>query len=145
ASPSTITDFCTPLNVTTMLLGDTGSGFRVTNPASAQTVYQEQYSASLRDTDGDSYENALDTCPLNVNAGNPRVSLSGDADNDGIDASCDPDDSTGPNDFDGDGFDNRQDNCPLAANVTQGEAELVLGAAADKGEKIDQLGDACDS
>jgi hypothetical protein len=145
ASPSTITNFCTPLNVTAMLLGTTspGSETRATNGASAGTAFFLQYNASLRDTDQDSYENALDTCPLNVNAGNPRVALSGDADNDGIDSICDPDDTSGPNDFDGDGFDNRQDNCALVANPTQEEAELTTGDAADKGPRTDQIGDPC--
>jgi len=146
ASPSTITDFCTPLSVTTMLLGASvpGGTNRLTN-GPAGTQFNEQYNASLRDTDQDSYENALDTCPLNVNAGNPRVSLSGDADNDGIDSSCDPTDLGGPNDNDGDGFDNRQDNCPLASNVAQTETELVSAGAADKGPATDSIGDACDS
>ena len=146
-SPSTITDFCTPLHVTTMLKGDTGAGFRITNPAAAGTIYQEQYSASLRDTDQDSYENAVDTCPLNVNAGNPRVALSGDADNDGIDSSCDPNDGLDENtgDFDLDGFKNRQDICPLIANPVQVEAELTTGAAADNGPRTDSMGNECDS
>ena len=157
ASPSTITDFCTPLNVTTMLLGASvpGATNRLTNGA-AGTQFNEQYNASLRDTDQDSMENALDTCPLNVNlnnalgpsptpAGNARISLAGDADNDGINVACDPSDAGGPNDFDGDGFDNRQDNCPLVSNVTQAEAELTTGSAADSGPRTDSIGDDCDS
>jgi len=90
----------------------------------------------LRDADGDGYENFLDTCPLDPNEGNPRVGGDGDADEDGLDAACDPDDSVTNSDEDLDGYVNRQDNCPLVAN---GQDETNQ---ADK--DLDQIGDVCD-
>lgn len=154
ASPSSITDFCTPLDVRTMLLGTTTGGVggttntRATNPA-AGTQFVVQYNASLRDTDQDGYENALDACPFTVDAGNPRILGSGDADSDGLPDACDPDDATSvidPNyqDTDADAFQNRQDNCPFTSNVTQTEDELGT-AAPDDGVRTDGIGDACDS
>jgi hypothetical protein len=156
ASPSTITDFCTPLNVTNMILGAARS-----NPPAAGTHYHVQYNASLRDTDQDGYENAIDTCPVTVNAGNPRFAgpgPGGDSDGDGIDNACD---TNGPyagsscvvnggptcsdNDVDDDGFDNRQDNCPQVHNPTQQEDELGAGPAADLGPRTDGIGSACDT
>ena len=47
---------------------------------------------SQRDAEGDGYENALDTCPLDPNQGNPRIKGDGDLDEDGLDAACDPND-----------------------------------------------------
>jgi hypothetical protein len=93
-----------------------------------------------RDADGDGYENGLDTCSLIANVGNPRVSLDGDLDSDGMDVACDPNDdsSTGgtDSDQDKDGYQNRQDNCPLDANGQEEDNQ------AD--EDTDQIGDACD-
>lgn len=172
ASPSTITDFCTPLTVATMLYGDpSGAGVRVTTPASAQTAFHLQYAASLRDTDGDGRENAFDTCPTVNDA--PAFA---DTDSDRIFNSCDPTPSTdtagvcdadgpgglpgspNPGDHDGDCFKNAQDNCPTTANATvQGggpghlDSELkghngVSGAPApDNGPNVDTIGDPCDS
>lgn len=154
ASPSTITDFCTPLNVKTMLLGTAiGSAARATNPATGGTQFVIQYNASLRDTDQDGWENDIDACPLNVDAGNPRTPASGDADSDGLPDSCDPNDATplldpNYNDTDADGFQNRQDNCPLVANAGAAQAnaeELGAGAAADDGPHSDAIGSPCDS
>jgi len=81
------------------------------------------------DTDG--WENAIDTCPLATNAGNPRTGT-GDTDFDGIDNVCDPKPGTGGGspgapatcpvgvqglpDEDQDCFPNRGDNCPLVRN-----------------------------
>ncbi|MEO6197714.1 MAG: hypothetical protein ABIP58_06350, partial [Dehalococcoidia bacterium] len=94
------------------------------------------------DADGDSYENALDTCALEPNVGNPRIPLDGDLDADGLDQACDPNDdseSGGTNaDEDLDGYLNRQDNCPLDPN---GQAE---GETNQADEDKDGLGDDCD-
>ncbi len=106
--------------------------------------------AGQRDADGDGFENSLDTCPFVANVGSPRVG-DGDADEDGLDAACDPDDNLTNSDEDIDGYLNRQDNCPLVAN---GENEADVSgvgnqADSDKNEKgddaLDQIGDACDT
>lgn len=141
ASPSTITDFCSALNVTTMLRSNVHS-----NPAAGTQMFL-QYNASQRDTDQDGYENQIDTCPLNAApAENPRNVLGvNDTDADGIMNSCDtnaPD--AADEDVDNDGFSNRQDNCPQVANPLQTESEAGV-APADKGPRTDGIGDACDS
>ena len=89
-----------------------------------------------RDADDDGYENSLDTCAFDPNEGEPRIGGDGDADNDGLDAACDPDDNVVNSDEDLDGYVNRQDNCPLTAN---GDAEDN-----QHDEDLDQIGDACD-
>ena len=92
-STSSISDFCTPLGTTSVILG-TGQGghLRVTNPAAGTQQFFLQYNASLRDTDQDGFENAFDTCPLVRNVGDGRAANSpanGDSDSDGIDNACD--------------------------------------------------------
>ncbi len=148
ASTSSITDFCTPLAITTTLLGTsvTGGNVRATNPGAAATIYTQQYNASLRDLDQDGIENALDTCPTIPDASHdPRNPANpSDTDADGIGNSCDTIVNPGVPDQDGDTFQNRQDNCPLTANVTQAEAEIAVGQA-DNGPRIDEIGDACDT
>jgi hypothetical protein len=136
-SPSSITDFCTPLNVTTVLLGDpAGPGVRMTTPG-AGTAIGVQYNASQRDTDQDGLENQVDTCVGNVNTG-------GDTDADGIDNACDS--GGGGSDQDGDGFQNRQDNCPQVANggVAQTDSEVTV-VPNDYGPRLDGIGDICDT
>ena len=135
-APSVITDFCTPLTVVNLELGETADGDPImVNPQSGTYTFTA-IAAGQRDSDGDGYENILDTCALDTNVGNPRISLDGDLDADGLDAACDPDDNDVDSDEDADGYPNRQDNCPLDAN---GEAE---DNQAD--EDSDQIGDACD-
>ncbi len=147
ASPSPITDFCSPLGVRTMLKGMTPggqtrgkTGLVNSGVNGGNTHLYVNYSFSLRDADDDGLENAVDTCPYNANSG-------ADGDSDGIDNACDP--PGGANtDEDGDGFDNRQDNCPKIANPTQVEGEQTTThvlAAPDGGPKTDGIGDACDS
>jgi hypothetical protein len=137
ASPSSITDFCTSLSVTTMLRSVVHS-----NP-SAGTQMFAQYNASLRDTDQDGHENAIDTCPWNAApAENPRNALGvNDTDSDGIMNSCDTGGSSA--DVDGDGFQNRQDNCPQVSNPTNSEDELGQNPP-DKGPRSDGAGNECD-
>jgi len=174
-APSIITDFCTPLTITTMLLGDpAGPGVRVTTPASPGTVFALQYVASQRDLDQDGLENALDSCPFVTNAGDPRDPGgigTYDEDSDGIDDACDPTLTTdtqgicdqdgpgglpgseNPGDHDGDCFKNRQDICPTVANGTVqsgGPGHTDTEAAnvsppADDGPATDLIGDVCDS
>jgi hypothetical protein len=88
------------------------------------------------DADGDGYENDLDTCPLDPNVGDPHVPGSGDADSDGLDAACDPDDNTTSMDEDLDLYPNRQDNCPLVPNGEEGSNQ--------RDTDDDFIGDDCD-
>lgn len=156
ASPSPITDFCTPLLASTTLFGTTkdnpdtsvnegGHAFR-TNPAAAGPQNFVSLGLSLRDADGDGIENPLDPCPFNVDTEwDPRASKpKGDSDTfagssvaDGIPDSCDAQNSVPPGtqatDQDGDGFLNRGDNCPQVFNADQRETDR------------DSIGDACDT
>jgi hypothetical protein len=143
-SPSSITGTCTPLNITTTLLGkDPSATFtRATSPMAAGTKFYMQYLASYRDTDQDGYENTIDTCPLNPDVGSPKTG-GGDSDGDGIDDACDAAFTPVSADADADSFKNRQDNCPQIANATQVQVEA--SPAPDKGPKTDNIGDACDS
>ena len=110
-----------------------------TNPGEGTYTFTT-ISAGQRDADGDSYENLLDTCPFDVNVGNPRIGGDGDFDNDGLDAACDPNDDPqtgGTNsDEDLDGFTNRQDNCPLDANGEDQDNQRDTDS--------DGIGDVCD-
>jgi len=138
--PGVITDFCSPLTTLNLALGETADGDLSTVTPQNGTYTFTTIALGQRDTDGDGYENTLDTCPLIPNVGNPREQISGDLDFDGLDAACDPNDDTATggtdSDEDADGYPNRQDNCPLVAN---GEEE---DNQADEDE--DALGDACD-
>jgi hypothetical protein len=103
------------------------------------------FTVGQRDAENDGYANALDTCPAIQNEGNPTVPLDGDADDDGLDAACDPNDdplSSGKNtDQDGDGYLNRQDNCPLIANGEESTDEVTRNQEDDD---LDGIGTACD-
>jgi hypothetical protein len=146
--PGVISDFCTPLTTTTTLFGtsrdnsltrgvnEAGYPLLVNPPNGVYTFTIA--SSNQRDADRDNYENSLDTCPLTLNVGNPRVYKSGDSDADGLDAACDPNPgSAGTNqDEDGDGYLNRGDNCPLYPNGEEGTNQ------ADR--DFDQIGDECD-
>ena len=149
-APGAITDFCSPLASTNRSFGITWdnedtpdadeSGYPLfVNPQDGTYAFTVA-SAGQRDADGDSYENSLDTCALDVNVGNPRINNDGDLDFDGLDAACDPNDdpTTGGtnSDQDGDGYLNRQDNCPLLAN-----GEDTTNQADDD---EDGVGDVCD-
>jgi hypothetical protein len=136
-APGAITDFCTPLLASNTSFGRSpGDHVLFTNPAEAGTYAFNTIALGQRDADLDSYENALDTCPFHPNAGNPRVAGDGDADGDGLDAACDPNDNDPNSDQDNDGYVNRQDNCPLVANGTAQDNQ--------KDSDRDQIGDACD-
>jgi Thrombospondin type 3 repeat len=160
-APSVITDFCSPLKEVSVSFGVTHDnpdtpanegGIPITTlPAAGSSSTSIAYFTSLRDADGDGYENSLDTCPLTPDTvWNPRdLSLprvgdsdifTGVASPDGIPDSCDPtpyeptagQPSNQPTDHDGDGFPNRGDNCPIVANPDQRDADR------------DDIGDACD-
>lgn len=148
--PGAITDFCSPLVSANTSFGttqdnedtpdvDEGGIPLFVNPTDGTYTFTVA-SAGLRDADGDGFENLLDTCPLDVNDGNPTISNSGDLDSDGLDSVCDPNDdpATGGtnSDQDGDGYLNRQDNCPLISN---GE-----DTTNQNDEDLDQIGDVCD-
>ena len=127
-APTSITDFCTPLELTATTFGTsrvnpcngttvppcnndvaisnpapgvpTGRT-RATNPATAGTYYYGAYQFSQRDSDNDGLENAFDTCPYNANVdGDPRIAAG--PDNDMLDSVCDPGAAANNNNQDGD-------------------------------------------
>ena len=138
-----ITDNCPPLSTETVYYGltqdnpntagvdESGYEWR-TNPQYAGTSTFNGYTHSIRDADGDGWDNEIDTCPHVPNAGDYRVLNSGDTDGDGIPDECDPTPDTKNDDADDDDFPNRQDNCPLLDNEDQTDSDL------------DGIGDACD-
>jgi hypothetical protein len=135
--PGVITDFCTPLTSSNTTFGAAEDGTVLArNPATPGDYTFTVVAFGQRDADGDGYENGLDTCPFDPNAGNPRILGDGDLDNDGLDAACDPNDNDANSDQDGDGYLNRQDNCPQVANGQEQDNQ------ADRDR--DQIGDACD-
>ncbi|MEX1193650.1 MAG: thrombospondin type 3 repeat-containing protein [Dehalococcoidia bacterium] len=141
---SPIHDFCAPLIVQTMLLGETPGGqTRYLTPAAAGTMAISNYSYGQRDADDDGKENAFDPCPFDA----AQV----DTDSDGIPDVCDPTDAvnTGLGDHDSDGFQNRQDNCPIVPNGLPNQLDSEVGedyvdAALDGGPLGDSIGDQCD-
>ena len=104
------------------------------------------FTVGQRDADNDGIQNSEDTCPYVPNKGDPTLLNSGDADGDGLDAACDPNDdliNRGSNtDQDGDGYLNRQDNCPLIPNGQESSSQPT-GNQHDT--DLDQIGDACDT
>jgi hypothetical protein len=147
-----VTDLCPPLESNTHYWGLTKDNLRTTgvdesgnvwrtNPESCGTYTFWGYTASIRDADGDNFDNALDTCPTVANGvcdpTNPtNPAPPGDADGDGLCDVCDPTVNTKNWDPDGDTYLNYQDNCPLVAN----------GKALDDqhDSDLDRIGDACD-
>jgi hypothetical protein len=119
----------------------------LTNPE-AGTYTISTYALGQRDADNDSYENALDTCPYTPNAGNPRVKGSGDVDEDGLDAACDPNDNPDAgglnSDQDADGYLNRQDNCPLVPNGEDASNQADSDVNEQGDPRPDGIGDDCD-
>jgi hypothetical protein len=141
--PGSITDFCTPVANATTVFGITKdnpdtpadeSGYAGrTNPTAGGDYTFTIFTISQGDADGDGIENDLDTCPFDVNEGDPRVAGDGDDDMDGIDNVCDPDPQTANTDVDDDIYLNRGDNCPLVSNPDNNDADG------------DRIGDACDA
>lgn len=133
---SPISDQCTPFTLAMTNLGSSEGGDVLvrTPPAGSYTFGLTAY--GLRDGDGDGTENALDTCPFDANVGDPRITGNGDADQDGLDAACDPDDFTFNSDEDGDKHLNRTDFCPLTPNPG--------GSGPQRDGDADQIGDECD-
>jgi hypothetical protein len=111
-----------------------------TNPSEGTYTFT-LIAAGQPDADGDGIENDLDTCKFEPNVGNPRIQGDGDADFDGLDAICDPNDDPvagGTNaDEDLDDYQNRQDNCPLVPNGEEGDNQ--------RDTDDDFIGDACDT
>src|SRR5206468_9518214 len=135
-SRSVITDQCTPfsLSLTELGAGDKGEVLQQNPSAGSYTFALTAF--GLRYADGDGIENALDTCPFDVNVGRPGVVGEGDADEDGLDAACDPNDLSANIDQDGDGTLNRGDLCPLVPGHDL--------SGAQKDSDLDQIGDECD-
>jgi len=104
------------------------------------------FTVAQRDADNDGIQNSMDTCPYVANKGDSTKLNDGDADGDGIDAACDPNDdpiSRGTNtDQDADGYLNRQDNCPLVPNG-QDSKDQPTGNQHDA--DFDGIGDVCDT
>lgn len=129
---------------------DEGDVTLLQNPAEGTHTFTT-IAFGLRDADNDGLENTLDTCPFDANVGDPRVGGDGDADTDGLDAACDPNDTETNSDQDLDGYLNRQDNCPLVANgQDQADIEGVgnqedSDVDEDGDDATDQIGDACDT
>jgi hypothetical protein len=138
AAPSAITDLCSPMDAKIHIFAvsksDTsaipstsvpGGAVVINNPTTAGDYTFSRWTTGIRDADGDGIDNYIDTCPYAVNTGT-------DADNDGLDAVCDPDETLGQQDYDSDGYSNRGDNCPLIANADQLDTDK------------DRIGDVCD-
>jgi hypothetical protein len=136
--PGAISDFCTPLETSTTLLGESDSVVLLTNPQYGGDYVFRSWSRGQPDADSDCLENALDTCPYLENSGDPRVSGSGDQDSDGLDSACDPQPNVYDIDEDDDVYSNRQDNCPLVVN---GQTVGLNNQADADG---DGIGDVCD-
>jgi hypothetical protein len=132
---SGFTDYCTPsgFRLTDFGADQSGAAF-YTNPGPGGYTFTLS-AFGERDAEGDAIENALDTCPFDVNVGDPRVRGNGDADDDGLDAACDPSDFIGNPDEDGDGHLNRADICPLTRGADPSDQP-----DADR----DHIGDECD-
>lgn len=141
-TPGKVTDLCPPLSTETVYYGltkdfefsaenEAGYAWR-TNPPYGGTYTFNGYAQSIRDADGDGYDNSLDTCPHVVNEGDPTSAWDGDDDNDGLDNACDDTPTTKDWNPDGDDYKNRQDNCPFVDNDDQADQDF------------DRIGDACD-
>jgi Thrombospondin type 3 repeat len=136
-----------PLEISLTFFPPDGNGGLLVNPQSGSYGFT-LVGLSRRDADGDGFENTLDTCPFVPNVGNPTALASGDIDQDGLDAACDPNDDvqTGGSNFDedGDGYLNRQDNCPLAVNGEWLWGEPTNSPDNQTDADFDDVGDACD-
>jgi Thrombospondin type 3 repeat len=141
--PDSITDYCTPLDMSMLVFPPNGSSPLLVNPQSGSFGFT-LVALSKRYADGDGNENSLDTCPLVPNVGDPRALNSGDVDSDGTDAACDPNDdpiTAGTNsDEDGDGYLNRHDICTFEPHP--GIFDILTVKASD--QDFDDIGDACD-
>ena len=137
-----LTDLCTPIRSSNTSFAvskdnpdtaavDEGGIVRLINPAAGSYTFTT-WVRSLRDADDDGIENELDTCATIPNEGDPREKGSGDADEDGLDAACDPNDNDTNSDEDDDGLFNREDNCPLDPNPEGEDSDS------------DGIGDVCD-
>ncbi len=114
------------------------------NPSEEGTYTIVTIAVGQPDADDDGIENTLDTCPFDVNLGDPRIKGDGDLDGDGLDAACDPDDSNINSDEDLDGYVNRQDNCPLIPNGEDTSNQADDDVDDDGDRQNDGIGDDCD-
>ncbi|MDO8616217.1 MAG: hypothetical protein Q7T33_10880 [Dehalococcoidia bacterium] len=114
------------------------------NPDKEGTLTFTTVAVAQSDPDGDGLETSLDTCPLVANVGDPRIKEDGDADGDGLDAACDPNDQETNSDEDLDGYLNRQDNCPIKANGDQTTNQADDDVDEDGDDQRDGIGNECD-
>src|SRR5207253_2755640 len=170
--PGPITDFCTPLTSTNIASGkvydadrDGTDNKHDSCPYDAHPVMgthdadfdfldsqcdpdDNADTGKNEDQDSDGTDNFADNCPLVANPDQKDTDGDGigDADGDGLDAACDPNDdptSHGTNtDQDADGYLNRQDNCPLVPNGQESK-DQPTGNQHDA--DFDQIGDVCDT
>jgi hypothetical protein len=143
STPQSITDSCSPVDSVAQTYGvtrdnpasapDEGGVVLLTVPSTG-TYGAHALLFSNRDQDVDLVENPMDTCPVTVNTGT-------DADGDGLDSACDPNDNDPNSDQDTDTFPNRGDNCPLVAN---GSNEGIPPNTAQDDTDRDGVGDVCD-
>jgi hypothetical protein len=148
ASPTSITDVCSPSTATTTFNDTVGGVTRAANSSSAGTYLTLAWRASQRDLDNDRFENNIDSCPMIANVEDPRATSG--ADGDMLDSACDPSPGTGNSDADADGVVNALDNCPLIANASQVDGELAYPPAwavpaFDGGPMADHIGTGCDT
>jgi hypothetical protein len=148
-APNAITDFCSPLQVSTT----TFESVR-TNPAADGSYVFINFAQSQRDADNDGHENGLDPCPFDPNPDwDPRSnSYTGDTDRDRMPDNCDsdPNNNVGPapdgrtHDEDGDAYQNSQDNCPKVGNSEGIDHAYAKGPDNQADGDNDGIGDACD-
>jgi hypothetical protein len=133
---------------------------QLTNPAAAGAYSFATFVGSLRDADGDGFDNDLDVCALQPNPGwNPwGADRASDPDGDEIPTECDPDSAVAGNlppggcaegysghDQDGDCVPNRADNCATVNQLSNPQSQPgPANLPALKDLDYDRIGDACD-
>jgi hypothetical protein len=144
-NPSPITDYCAPRETAISFFAPDGGPPLFVNPQAGSYGFT-LVGLSKRDADNDGIENSLDSCPLVASTGDPTVLNDGDADSDGLDAACDPNDELLTADIDEDGYLNRHDNCPLVPNgqTIVSHGILIDSSTTQTDQDFDDIGHVCD-